>query len=184
LILILKPMPSWLTADGMAQRRRDGKHLEEKIGAYPWILLAQPSEIFRRDFAGTVRKQRGMPEAHGKTCQNLALRFEQNSPLAPMKSGAYIGQRCADHRGWVKPRMECGRARAAGQADWHVREPLGLDPEFRPRPATFGADRSYPRARARYRARHRIARCPQLKSAIRFHRGSADRDSKAASHRQ
>jgi len=35
LVLILKPMPTRITAEWMAQQWRDGRRIKSKIGSYP-----------------------------------------------------------------------------------------------------------------------------------------------------
>ena len=44
LVLILKPMPTRVTAEWMAQQWRDGKRSKAKIGDYPSMSLAQARE--------------------------------------------------------------------------------------------------------------------------------------------
>src|SRR4051794_36915958 len=56
LILVLKPMPTRVTADWMAQQWRDGKRVKKKIGSYPSMSLANAREIFDRDFAKIIQK--------------------------------------------------------------------------------------------------------------------------------
>ncbi|MBZ9700553.1 MULTISPECIES: tyrosine-type recombinase/integrase [unclassified Mesorhizobium] len=60
LILILKPMPTRVTADWMAQQWRDKKRVKRKIGSYPSISLASAREIFDRDFAKIIQKGRSI----------------------------------------------------------------------------------------------------------------------------
>ena len=56
LTLILKPMPTRVTAVWMAQQWRDGKRTKSKIGDYPAMTLAEAREVFKRDFADTIQK--------------------------------------------------------------------------------------------------------------------------------
>lgn len=56
LALILKPMPTRVTAEWMAQQWRDGKRTKSKIGSYPAMSLAGAREIFKRDFAEVIQK--------------------------------------------------------------------------------------------------------------------------------
>lgn len=60
LILILKPMPTRVTADWMAQQWRDKKRVKRKIGSYPSMSLAAAREIFERDFAKVIQKGRSI----------------------------------------------------------------------------------------------------------------------------
>ena len=54
LILVLKAMPSRVTAEWMAQQWRDGKRTKSKIGSYPALSLADAREIFSRDYAKAI----------------------------------------------------------------------------------------------------------------------------------
>jgi hypothetical protein len=56
LVLFLKPMPTRVTADWMAQQWRDGRRTKSKIGSYPATSLSDAREIFKRDFADTILK--------------------------------------------------------------------------------------------------------------------------------
>jgi integrase len=56
LTLILKPMPTRVTAEWMAQQWRDGKRLKSKIGSYPSMPLIEAREVFKRDFADVIQK--------------------------------------------------------------------------------------------------------------------------------
>ena len=42
----LKPMPTRVTADWMAQQWRDGKRLKKKLGSYPSMSLGKAREVF------------------------------------------------------------------------------------------------------------------------------------------
>ncbi len=56
LVLILKPMPTRVTAEWMAQQWRDGRRTKSKIGSYPAMTLSEAREIFKRDFADMIQK--------------------------------------------------------------------------------------------------------------------------------
>jgi integrase len=56
LVLILKPMPTRVTAEWMAQQWRAGRRTKSKIGSYPTVSLSDAREIFKRDFADTILK--------------------------------------------------------------------------------------------------------------------------------
>src|SRR4030088_1081132 len=60
LVLILKPMPTRVTAEWMAQQWRDGRRTKSKGGSYPAMLLSAAREIFRRDFAEVILKGRSI----------------------------------------------------------------------------------------------------------------------------
>lgn len=63
LVLTVKPMPTRVTADWMAQQWRDQKRLKKKLGSYPAMSLAQAREVFKRDFAGPIQKGRSIKVA-------------------------------------------------------------------------------------------------------------------------
>src|SRR5580704_14166125 len=56
LVLILKPMPTRVTAEWMAQQWRDGRRTKHKIGSYPAMPLSEAREVFKRDFAEVIQK--------------------------------------------------------------------------------------------------------------------------------
>jgi integrase len=56
LVLILKPMPTRVTAEWMAQQWRNGRRTKSKIGSYPAVTLSEAREIFKRDFAEIILK--------------------------------------------------------------------------------------------------------------------------------
>ena len=56
LVLILKPMPTRVTAEWMAQQWRDGKRTKAKIGDYPSMPLTGAREIFKRDYADVIQR--------------------------------------------------------------------------------------------------------------------------------
>lgn len=60
LVLVLKPMPTRVTADWMAQQWRDGKRSKKKLGSYPSMSLAQAREVFKRDYASVIQKGRSI----------------------------------------------------------------------------------------------------------------------------
>ena len=60
LLLILKPMPTRITAEWMAQQWRDGRRIKAKIGDYPSMPLVQAREVFKRDFANLIQKGRSV----------------------------------------------------------------------------------------------------------------------------
>lgn len=60
LVLVVKPMPTRVTADWMAQQWRDGKRSKKKLGSYPSMSLAQAREVFQRDYANVIQKGRSI----------------------------------------------------------------------------------------------------------------------------
>ncbi|UPJ50390.1 tyrosine-type recombinase/integrase [Bradyrhizobium sp. 200] len=63
LVLILKPMPSRVTAEWMAQQWRDGRRVKSKIGSHPAMSLSDARDIFKRDFAGAILQGRSIKTA-------------------------------------------------------------------------------------------------------------------------
>lgn len=63
LVLILKSMPSRVTAEWMAQQWRDGRRTKSKIGSYPAMSLSDAREIFKRDFADVILQGRSIKTA-------------------------------------------------------------------------------------------------------------------------
>jgi integrase len=56
LVLVLKPMPTRVTAEWMAQQWREGRRTKSKIGSYPLMSLANARAIFERDFAFVIAR--------------------------------------------------------------------------------------------------------------------------------
>ncbi len=54
LVLILKPMPTRVTAEWMVQQWRNGRRTKSKIGSYPAVSLSQARQIFKRDYADII----------------------------------------------------------------------------------------------------------------------------------
>jgi integrase len=76
LVLVMKPMPTRVTADWMAQQWRDQKRLKKKLGSYPSISLSQAREIFQRDFADMIQKGRSIKIAGDTRPGTVADLFE------------------------------------------------------------------------------------------------------------
>lgn len=57
LVLIIKPMPTRVTAEWMAQQWRAGRRTKSKIGSYPALSLSDAREIFKRDFVQLILKR-------------------------------------------------------------------------------------------------------------------------------
>jgi len=60
LALVVKAMPTRVTADWMAQQWRDDKRIKKKLGSYPSMSLALARQIFQRDFADMIQKGRSI----------------------------------------------------------------------------------------------------------------------------
>jgi integrase len=76
LALVLKAMPTRVTADWMAQQWRDERRIKKKLGAYPSISLAQAREIFKRDFAVMIQRGRSIKIAGDTRPGTVADLFE------------------------------------------------------------------------------------------------------------
>jgi hypothetical protein len=63
LVLILKPMPTRVTAMWMAQQWRDGRRIKTKLGSYPVMSLSEAREIFDRDYAQLILDGRSVKVA-------------------------------------------------------------------------------------------------------------------------
>jgi integrase len=76
LVLILKPMPTRVTAEWMAQQWRAGRRTKSKVGSYPAMSLSAAREIFRRDFAEVILKGRSIKIAGDARPGTVADLFE------------------------------------------------------------------------------------------------------------
>jgi integrase len=76
LALILKPMPTRVTAEWMVQQWRDGKRTKSKIGSYPMMSLSEAREIFKRDFAEVIQKGSSIKIAGDARAGTVADLFE------------------------------------------------------------------------------------------------------------
>lgn len=85
LILVLKPMPTRVTADWMAQQWRDDKRLKKKLGSYPSMPLSKAREVFSRDFAERIQKGRSIKIAGDTRPGTVADLFE--AYVAYLKDG-------------------------------------------------------------------------------------------------
>ena len=76
LVLVMKPMPTRVTADWMAQQWRDQKRLKKKLGSYPSMSLGTAREVFARDFADMIQKGRSIKIAGDTRAGTVADLFE------------------------------------------------------------------------------------------------------------
>ena len=76
LLLVMKPMPTRVTADWMAQQWRDQKRLKKKLGSYPSMSLSKARETFTRDFADLIQKGRSIKIAGDTRPGTVADLFE------------------------------------------------------------------------------------------------------------
>ncbi|WP_119304757.1 tyrosine-type recombinase/integrase [Dongia deserti] len=76
LVLVMKPMPTRVTADWMVQQWRDQKRLKKKIGSYPSMPLGEAREIFKRDFADMIQRGRSIKIAGDTRPGTVADLFE------------------------------------------------------------------------------------------------------------
>jgi hypothetical protein len=73
LALILKPMPTRVTAEWMAQQWRAGRRTKSKIGSYPALSLSEAREIFRRDFADTCEMEPDQDAGYCDECHTNTM---------------------------------------------------------------------------------------------------------------
>ena len=85
LVLVMKPMPTRVTADWMAQQWRDEKRHKKKLGSYPSMPLSKAREIFNRDFAELIQKGRSIKIAGDTRPGTVADLFE--AYVAYLKEG-------------------------------------------------------------------------------------------------
>ena len=85
LVLVMKPMPTRVTADWMAQQWRDEKRLKKKLGSYPSMPLSKAREIFNRDFTELIQKGRSIKIAGDTRPGTVADLFE--AYVAYLKEG-------------------------------------------------------------------------------------------------
>jgi integrase len=76
LTLVLKLMPTRVTADWMAQQWRHEKRLKKKLGSYPAMSLAEARDIFKRDFADMIQRRRSIKIAGDTRPGTVADLFE------------------------------------------------------------------------------------------------------------
>ena len=114
LILTIRPMPTRVTADWMAQQWRDKKRLKRKIGSYPAVSLASAREIFARDFAGAIQKRRSIKIATDTRWGTVADLFE--GYIASLKAAGKPSWKEAE-KGLNKIANTLGRTRPAREID-------------------------------------------------------------------
>lgn len=76
LVLVMKPMPTRVTSDWMAQQWRDQKRIKKKLGSYPSMPLSKAREMFNRDFADMIQKGRSIKIAGDTRPGTVADLFE------------------------------------------------------------------------------------------------------------
>jgi len=85
LVLVLKPMPTRVTADWMVQQWRGDKRIKKKLGSYPSMSLSKARAIFNRDFAERIQKGRSIKIAGDTRPGTVADLFE--AYVAYLKDG-------------------------------------------------------------------------------------------------
>ena len=110
LVLVMKPMPTRVTADWMAQQWRDEKRLKKKLGSYPSMPLNKAREIFNRDFAELIQKGRSIKIAGDTRPGTVADLFE--AYVAYLKEGGKSSWKEAE-KGLNKIADTLGRNRPA-----------------------------------------------------------------------
>lgn len=110
LVLVMRPMPTRVTADWMAQQWRDEKRLKKKLGSYPSMPLSKAREIFNRDFAELIQKGRSIKIAGDTRPGTVADLFE--AYVAYLKEGGKSSWKEAE-KGLNKIADTLGRNRPA-----------------------------------------------------------------------
>jgi len=110
LVLVMKPMPTRVTADWMAQQWRDEKRLKKKLGSYPSMPLSKAREIFNRDFAELIQKGRSIKVTGDTRPGTVADLFE--AYVAYLKEGGKSSWKEAE-KGLNKIADTLGRYRPA-----------------------------------------------------------------------
>jgi integrase len=105
----MKPMPTRVTADWMAQQWRDQKRLKKKLGSYPSMSLGNAREVFTRDFADMIQKGRSIKIAGDTRPGTVADLFEayvahlKASGKSSWKEAEKVLNRIADTLGRNRP---------------------------------------------------------------------------------
>lgn len=110
LSLVMKPMPTRVTADWMAQQWRDQKRLKKKLGSYPSMSLSRAREVFNRDFADMIQKGRSIKIAGDTRPGTVADLFE--AYVAHLKASGKSSWKEAE-KGFNKIADTLGRNRPA-----------------------------------------------------------------------
>lgn len=76
LTLILKPMPSRVTATWYAVQWRDKKRIKSKLGVYPSLSLAAARKLFERDYAVPIQRGSSIKVAGDSRPGTVADLFE------------------------------------------------------------------------------------------------------------
>jgi integrase len=76
LVISVKPMPTRVTGEWLAQQWRNGKRIKKKLGDYPSMSLAGARQVFRRDFADVIQKGRSIKLAGDTRSGTVADLFE------------------------------------------------------------------------------------------------------------
>lgn len=76
LTLILKPMPSRVTATWYAVQWRDKKRIKSKLGVYPSLSLADARKLFERDYAVPIQRGSSIKVAGDSRPGTVADLFE------------------------------------------------------------------------------------------------------------
>ncbi|MCB1393060.1 site-specific integrase [Nitrobacter sp.] len=110
LVLVMKPMPTRVTADWMAQQWRDQKRIKKKLGSYPSMSLSKAREVFKRDFAEMIQKGRSIKIAGDTRPGTVADLFE--AYVASLKQAGKPSWKEAE-KGFNKVADTLGRNRPA-----------------------------------------------------------------------
>ncbi|WP_425336341.1 hypothetical protein [Sinorhizobium garamanticum] len=76
LVLVMKPMPTRVTADRMAPAMARPEMDQEKLGSYPAMSLSTARNVFDRDFAHVILKGRNIKIAGGPSIEKGSARHD------------------------------------------------------------------------------------------------------------
>jgi hypothetical protein len=139
LVLVMKPMPTRVTADWMAQQWRDQKRLKRKLGSYPSMSLGNAREVFTRDFADMIQKGRSIKIAGDTRTGTLADLFEgyvahlEASAKSSWEEAEKVLNRIADTLGRNRPARDIEPDEITDVIRPHLRSRQAFDGGSRPK---------------------------------------------------
>ena len=74
LVLVMKPMPTRVTADWMAQQWRDQKRLKKKLGSYPSMALSKACQRPAEPASADAPAHATSAGKHGPVCSDPNFR--------------------------------------------------------------------------------------------------------------
>ncbi|NGM49389.1 tyrosine-type recombinase/integrase [Caulobacter sp. 602-2] len=116
MILVIRPMPTRVTADWMAQQWRAGARTRKKFGAYPAMSLADARLVYDRDYSQGIQKGRSIK----------MLGDTRAGTVGDLFSGYVASLKAAGKPSWVE--VEHGLGKIAGILGRH-RAARDIEPE-------------------------------------------------------